>query len=176
MEIPGLGTVVLDDKLGWYLSAEIAVPVLDDAPCMFALAGYDDDPAPEDFHAAIQAFLALDRSAMEAAIPHIYAYARDVIDDVGEEWGLEIDGPADVLNHVGFVELITVSRDHWGDQRVYVSVEGDCDWEEEHGLQIVFRDGAAVTKIGPYDGHLTNANAYDDDSLADVIYREVPRR
>jgi hypothetical protein len=40
------------------------------------------------------------------------------------------------------------------DQRVYVSVECECDWEPEHGLQIVFRDGATVTKVGPYDGHV----------------------
>jgi len=34
--------------------------------------------------------------------------------------------------------------------------------EDEHGLQVVLRDGARVTKVGPYDGHLTND--------ADVLY------
>jgi hypothetical protein len=41
------------------------------------------------------------------------------------------------------------------------------------GLQIVFRDGTAVTKVGPYDGHLTNANATGRAELDDVIYRPV---
>lgn len=166
MEIPGLGVVVLDEKLGWYLSEEISVPVLDDTLCLFALQGYENDPAPADFHAAIRAFRGLDRSALEAAAPHIYAYYQDAAD----EWAEEIGSVAEVLDHIRFVELVTVSRDSRGEQRVYVSVEGECDWEEEHGLQLVFRDGASVTKVGPYDGHLTNVNAYADDSLAGVVY------
>jgi hypothetical protein len=35
----------------------------------------------------------------------------------------------------------------------------------------VFRDGATVTKVGPYNGHLTNAAAYDDEQLNDVVYQ-----
>jgi hypothetical protein len=35
----------------------------------------------------------------------------------------------------------------------------------------VFRDGATVTKVGPYDGHLTNSAANDDDQLDGVVYR-----
>jgi hypothetical protein len=41
------------------------------------------------------------------------------------------------------------------DGRVYLSVECECSWEIEHGLQLVFRDGRAISRIGPYDGHLT---------------------
>ncbi|MFB9904292.1 DUF6985 domain-containing protein [Allokutzneria oryzae] len=32
-----------------------------------------------------------------------------------------------------------------------------CDCEIEHGLQIVFRGGRVVTKVGPYGSHNTNA-------------------
>lgn len=163
--------MTLDDELGWYLSGEIVVPVLDGTVCMFAVEGYDDDPAPEDFHAAIRTFRALDRSALEAAVPYIWAYYRDISTDGADEWTVEIESPADVLEHVRFVELVTVSRDPWGEGHVHISVECECDWEEEHGLQLVFRDGAEVTKVGPFDGHLTNVNAYDDESLAGVIYR-----
>jgi len=56
------------------------------------------------------------------------------------------------------------------DGRVYVSVEYECDWEPEHGLQIVFRDGRTVTKVGPYNGHLTNNSAYGRPDLDDVVY------
>jgi hypothetical protein len=44
------------------------------------------------------------------------------------------------------------------------------DWEPEHGLQIVFRDGRAVTKVGPYGGHLTNSAAHADDTLDGIVY------
>ena len=54
---------------------------------------------------------------------------------------------------------------------VYISLGCNCDWEQEHGLQIVLKDGLRVTKVGSFDGHLTNSDAYDDASLENVIYR-----
>lgn len=77
---------------------------------------------------------------------------------------MEIDSPDVVFEHVTFGGEATVVR-HGRDGRVYVSLECECDWEPEHGLQIVFRDGRAVTKVGPHNGHLTNAAAYTDASL-----------
>jgi hypothetical protein len=38
-------------------------------------------------------------------------------------------------------------------------------------MQLVIRDGRAVTKVGPFDGHVTNADAYDDRKLRGVVYR-----
>lgn len=174
VQIPGLGTFTEDADLGWYRSAPIPVAVLGGADCQIILDGYDDDPAKEDFHTAIRTFLALDESALKAAAPHIFAYYRDVMDDIAphpdDEGHVAIAGPENVLDHVRLGTEPTVSRDSYGDEHVYVSVECKCAWEEEHGLQIVFRDGATVTKVGPYDGHLTNAAAYGDDGLDGVVY------
>ncbi|MCO8269031.1 hypothetical protein M1L60_00340 [Actinoplanes sp. TRM 88003] len=175
-QIPGLGTVVKDDELGWYVSEPMPVAVLDGTVCQFHVDGYDDDPAPEEFHAAIRTFLALDRSALVAAAPSIFAYYRDVMELVeADEDDVEISGPDDVLNHITFGREPSVERDSYGDRHVYVSVECECAWEPEHGLQIVFRDGAAVTKVGPYDSHLTNAAAYDDPGLDGVVYKAHAR-
>ncbi|WP_433788786.1 DUF6985 domain-containing protein [Actinoplanes sp. CA-252034] len=177
MHIVGLGAIVEDADLGWYRSEAVPVAVLGGAECRFALEGYADDSAPDDFHAAIRNFLALDRSAIEAAASSIFAYYRDVTDQVmadGDDGGcVAIEGPDRVLDHVRLGSELLVSRDPYGDQRVYVSIEGECDWEPEHGLQIVFREGVTVTKVGPYDGHLTNAAAYDDDRLEGVVYRAL---
>jgi hypothetical protein len=175
VQIPGLGMVVEDADLGWYRSAPVSVAVLGGTACQFILDGYDDDPAREEVHAAIRTFLALDRSALDAAASSIYAYYRDVIDSVlhdgDDEWYVEIEGPHRIFDHVRLGDEPIVSRDPYGDQHVYVSVECECDWEPEHGLQIVFRDGATVTKVGPYDGHLTNSAAYNDGQLDGVVYR-----
>lgn len=177
MHVPGLGPVVKDADLGWYRSAPISVAVLGGTACRFVLTGYDGDLAKADFHAAIRTFLALDRSPLEAAASSIYAYYRDVMDQVltdeDDDWHVEIDGPHRVLEHVRLGNEPMVARESHGDQRVYISVECECDWEPEHGLQIVFRDGATVTKVGPYDGHLTNSAAYHDDQLEGVVYRAL---
>ncbi|GAA1870676.1 DUF6985 domain-containing protein [Asanoa iriomotensis] len=155
MRIPGLGEVVEDVESEWYVSAPMPVAVLGGVECRFVVDGYDDDARQGDFHAAIRAFLALDESALQAAAPHVYAYYRDVADA-----DIEIQGPEQVFDHVRLGTEPTVSRDSQGSQRVCVSIESECAWEPEHGLQIVFRDGVKVTKVGPYDGHLSNPSAY----------------
>ena len=63
-----------------------------------------------------------------------------------------------------------VFRRSSGDMRVYVSIECECAWEPEHGLQLVLQEGRRVTKIGPYDGHLTNSDAFARPDLEGVIY------
>ncbi|MEV4349711.1 hypothetical protein AB0J83_35075 [Actinoplanes sp. NPDC049596] len=100
MEIPGIGAFTEDEDLGWYRSEPIPVPVLGATPSRIVLDGYDNDPAQEDFHTAVRAFLALDRSALEAATPSIFAYYRDVLNDVGPDADLHISGPGEVLDHV----------------------------------------------------------------------------
>jgi hypothetical protein len=173
MNIPGLGRVAIDSE-GWYRSDAVTVPVLGNKTCHICLVGYGEDAATEDFHAAIEAFLDLDESALNAAAASIFAYYKDVAEEfAGEAATISIHGPDDVLAHVRPGGEILVQRDRHRDRRVYISVECECDWEPEHGLQIVFRDGQTVTKVGPYDGHLTNAAAYARDDLNDVVYHRL---
>ncbi|MFD4672821.1 DUF6985 domain-containing protein [Lentzea sp. NPDC058450] len=160
MEIPGLG-VVTEDEHGSLVSAPVEVPVLGGA-FRWHVDGYQDDPAPHEFHAAVKAFLALDGRALEAAAAGVFDYYRHM----GEIFGDELDdfpriaGPDQVWDHVTFGHEVTVTRGDEGDP-VFVSVEAECEWEVEHGLQVVFREGARITKVGPYDGHLKN----DEDVL-----------
>lgn len=48
MEIPGLGAVT-EDEYGSLTSVPIPLPVFGNALLPFAVDGYADDPAPEDF-------------------------------------------------------------------------------------------------------------------------------
>lgn len=175
MDVPHLGQMECDEEFGWFRSQPIRVAFLGDSECVFILEGYADDDAKEDFHVAIQNLLRLDRTAIDAVSGEAYQYYRDANDNVyrDEEDQVVIDTAADVWSHVDFGDEIQMSRRHYGDRQVYASIECNCDWEEEHGLQIVLKNGAAVSKLGPYDGHLTNSDAYADDSLEDVIYKRV---
>jgi len=71
---------------------------------------------------------------------------------------------------VSFGGELIVSRRSGGDRAVYVSLECDCDWEPEHGLQLVFRNGTAITKVGPFDGRSSHADARD--VAEDVVFDE----
>lgn len=173
MEIPGLGSVTKDEKYGWYYSGPISLPVLGGQACRIVVEGYDDDPAKEDFHVAVKNFLALDQSALKDATAHVFQYYQDCAANStpGDDDYVMIEKPEDVWEHVRFGDEPVVSRRYYGDEGVYVSLSCGCDWEEEHGLQIVFKHGLKINKVGPYDGHLTNADAYGDDGLEKVIYR-----
>jgi hypothetical protein len=81
----------------------------------------------------------------------------------------------DVWTQVEFGREIYVSQRAENDTEdgVYLSLECSCDWEPEHGLQLVCRDGRAVSKVGPFDGHVTNSDAFAKPSLAGVVYKTI---
>ncbi|MFH1924503.1 MAG: hypothetical protein ABIP48_32020, partial [Planctomycetota bacterium] len=95
----------------------------------------------------------------------------DINQFVEPEDELHIADPHDLWNHVRLGKEIYIERRNHGDRKLYATIECGCDWEREHGLQIVLREGLSVTKLGPYDGHLTNSDAYADPSLELVVYR-----
>jgi hypothetical protein len=108
---------------------------------------------------------------------HVFRYFQDSMRLRAEEApDLAVASAPEVWRHVDFGESIHVQRkrgDRFVPAGVYLSVECGCAWEVEHGLQLVFRDGVEVVKVGPYDGHLTNAHAFADPRLIDVIYRST---
>jgi hypothetical protein len=65
---------------------------------------------------------------------------------------------------------IRVSRRHRRDSLIYVQSTAECDWEREHGLQIVYRRGDELSRVSDPDGHLTHTDAYgileDQDRIA----------
>jgi hypothetical protein len=113
---------------------------------------------------------------MVAATPFLWEYYRSesVLDrEEGDEWAIaKLDDTADIWEHVR-IELpptICEGGTMLEPARSYISFEGSVDWEQEHGLQLVFEEGLRVCKVGPYDGHVTNAHAFDDPSLLGVVF------
>jgi hypothetical protein len=173
MEIHGLGAVVKDEQFGWYTSDSRPVAALGGATVHIVLDGYDGDPDLAGYVAVINEFLSLERSVLVPATSAVFDYYEDMMAGVAADedwdWYIDIPGPEQVWDHVTIGSDVYVKR-HQADGRVYLSIECECDWEPEHGLQIVIREGLAVSKVGPYNGHLTNASAYGREDLADVIY------
>ncbi len=172
MDIPGLGAVKKDPQLHWYRSKPILVPVLGRKKRRIVVAGYDDDPKPGEFHVAIANFLSITPVVLKEAEPYVFQY----YEATKANWGpddrefVRIASASLVFRHVRLGNEPMVTRRAYGDKGIYVSLECGCDWEEEHGLQIVFKNGLKVNKVGPYDGHLTNSDAYASKKLENVIY------
>jgi hypothetical protein len=168
MNIRGLGEVEKDDDLGWYFGPPMKIAVLGGEERCIVVDGYDGDRRPEDFHAAIKNFVSLGAAALRQAAPFVFAYYKDCVAAAGAP--PTIASPADVWGQVRFGVEPQVKRRPHGDKAVYVSVECACDWEGEHGLQLVFKDGLVVNKVGAFDGHLTNSDAYAEPRFEDVVY------
>lgn len=145
-----------------------------------------DDLAPDERLLAEEAarnFTSGGTALLDAATEFMWAYYKDFVGEFTpaerSEYGLpELRAGADIWDEVEFRHPPEV----WvGDGPLepgpsYISFEGDVSWEREHGLQLVFEHGERVCKVGPYDGHLTNAHAYGDPSLLGVIYKGSARR
>jgi hypothetical protein len=173
MEIPGLGVMTRDDRMEWYYSPPIPVPVLGGKSCRIVVDEnqYLADPKKEEFHAAIANFLSIGPSVLKDVESEVFRYYKDCESEAST--GLAISSPSGVWSHVQLGSEPMVDRRGYGDRGIYISLECNCDWEPEHGLQIVFRNGLRVNKVGPFDGHLTNSDAFADDRLEHVIYRSI---
>src|SRR5437899_6185498 len=172
MQIPQLGTVTKHSHYDWHYSEPIPVPVLGNKLCRVVLERYSEDQNKEEFHTAIANFLSIDDRVLKAAAPHLFQYYKDCNAhcNPADQQFVRIKSPAAIWPHVHFGNEPIVSRRASGDKGIYISLECRADWEEDNGLQIVFRNGRKVNKVGPYDGHLTNSDAYADDSLEDTSY------
>lgn len=167
------GAFAYDRDADEHRSAPLTVPMLDCDDAEIVLVGYLDDPAQEEFRDVIQNLLSRTRNTLLAASSDLQRYCSDINQFVETEEKLYVDNAHDLWNHVRLGRAIYIERRDYGDRKLYATIECGCDWEQEHGLQIVLREGLCVTKLGPFDGHLTNSDAYDDPSLESVVYRSM---
>ncbi|WP_017956973.1 DUF6985 domain-containing protein [Rhizobium leguminosarum] len=152
--------------------ATIVVPYFDDAEVELAQEADRDDAKSI---AALNAFLALTSADREADSRHVFACYKDFYAETGEpEWLDEEMGasasPVEIWNSIRPGPLTL--RKGWGDDdNWYVVMEAECAWDAEDGIMLVWRNGTTLSKVGPYNGHLTNKNAYGDETLRDVVYK-----
>jgi len=161
MNIQPLGPLTPDPRVPeWLVSGPVSVPYFDGQHLTFTLDGLEEADM-QDVQNAVSAFLALDSSARQNASPYVFRNYERVVDAVGEEdVECQIAGPETVWEHVSPSEIF-VSRRSRRDQFIYIQITAECDWECEHGLQIVYRRGNELSRVSDQDGHLTHTDAYD---------------
>jgi hypothetical protein len=163
---------------GAWVSEPIATPVFGDAPLHIQVFGSDADVTllTEQEAEVLRRFFSLPRSHAEEIVPHLWQYYRELWDSVGAPDIIEIPDGADIWRHV---QPRFVGVEERNDGLLYVSVEGECDWEVEHGLQLVLQRGERWVKVSSFTGHLTDGDSYGrsalDDWMADPSAK-LPRR
>lgn len=161
MNIEHLGELTADPRIEeWLVSSEVEIPCLPGIRLPFVLERFEDDPAPAEFIAAIGKFLGLSVEDRNEATQCVFKNYSEFVDAVGEEdVNVDIGIPSDVWKHIQ-PSAVYVLRRYSGDKKVYVRITAECDWEQEHGLQIVYREGNQLARVSDQDGHLTYSDAY----------------
>lgn len=169
MIIPHIGRVTVDADYECLCSEPVFVPLLQ-REVSFVLFDYEEDENQAEFHEAIGAFLALQPEVLSSVDAEIYRYYTDTLKAVDADDLPSIESASDVWSHIELHDNVSLSRRNFGDRKVYVTLETECGWEPEHGLVMNFKEGRRITRLGPFDGHLTNSDAHGDPSLEDVVY------
>jgi hypothetical protein len=94
---------------------------------------------PDQLH-ALSRFLDIPAEARADLIEPLFADYREVRDAVGE--GPEIAGPEQVWGFVRWTTVLVPLQGPSGSR--FVFVQGDPAWEEEHGVELLFRDERLV--------------------------------
>ena len=86
---------------------------------------------------------------------YLYRYYEDVASWIDEEEVEEIGpiGEETVMEHIRIGSVIV--GDSCRQDRIEFHVEGSCDWEPEHGLEITISDGK-ILYVGPYEDYDPN--------------------
>jgi len=148
--------------------------VLKSKPVIFD--GWELESGKKTAGRVLEKFLSLDAKAHDLTKRRLYSYYLDIDDQVG---GGSIDpreNPPQSVNeiweHVHPKLLFIEDRN----DVPYVVLEADCSWSPEHGVMMCWRDGEFLTKVGHWNGHLTNVDASGNPGLVDVVYDGIEQR
>jgi hypothetical protein len=156
--LPTVGTLHRSDFDDWF-SMTRDVPLLGKAMPITVADFHPDDPAQARrlglFDTALSSFLTLTSADRATASRRVLQNCHEYIDAVGEdEWNAAmaaISNPEEIWTFV-YPRDVSVAYDD-DTRRVYVSIACECEWEQEHGLQLVYRDGSTLTRVSAQDGH-----------------------
>lgn len=171
-----LGELTQDNNFeDWWHSRPVAVPFFEDKvlPVIFMdLVPEHDAKFVPEADEALRNFFSLDIEYRDSISTHVYKNCMDFLEavefDEGDDHLRQIKSEKDIWQYV-FPREVYVSRRHRRDEDIYIIVACECDWEQEHGLQMVFRQGRKLTRISEQDGHITEADAYDKPDSEDEL-------
>ena len=140
----------------WLISESVPVKFFDEKKLKFILNVdlENDKRFLSDGDQSIKNFLEKESNEKSRISNRIYKYYREIQD----YWDSQSFGPSplklndeeEIWNYVYPYE-IHVCRNTDEDKNMYLLIHCGCEWEEEHGLQLVFRNGLELTKVSGID-------------------------
>ena len=160
-----IGVLRQNDKFDdWWESELIEIPFFDNKKLKITFT--DLNPSQDltfiqDADIALRSFLekrVTNRLTISDAIfKNCMDFLKAVEYDEADKMLWDIQYKEEIWNFV-YPENIYVSR---SDADIYINAICECEWEHEHGLQLVFFKGIKLTRVSSQDGHLTESEAYN---------------
>jgi len=174
-----VGPLKQDPQLpDWWKSEAVAIPFFDhqQLTVTYITAESDNDATfVADADQALTQFLQLASDVRHSLSPLVTKNCMDFLEaveyDEHDEPLVRIGDQHSIWDFVAPIEVF-LSRRHRRDNDIYVQIDCECAWEEEHGLQLVFRQGKKLTRISGIDGHLTAADAEGTTDEEDELLSE----
>lgn len=163
------------DFSDWWVSQPLKVPLLGTSSLRITFKDFvpeADSGFIEEADAALREFLEKGDEERHAISMLVYKNCTDFLSEVDYD---EVDQPLHEIKEATeiwrFVQPgdIYVERRHRRDKDIYICITCECSWEQEHGLQLVYRKGRKLTRVSEQDGHLTEADAYDKPDNQDEL-------
>lgn len=159
----------------WWISEPTKIPLLNDNYLKITFLEFvpqQDVAFITDTDKALGNFLSLTPTYLHSFSELLFKQCKEFLESIGYDsdhealWNLT--DPGSIWNFVHPTEIM-VSRRHRRDKDIYIVVLCECDWEEEHGLQLVFRQGQILSRVSDQDGHLTRSDAYNTSDEEDLL-------
>jgi len=161
-----LGTLYQDKQFAyWWHCDGISIPFFDGMKMPVLFMDFDlakDSDFILEAENALTNFLQLNSADRFNISSLLFTNCMDFLREVGSEetdaalW--EMKHPDEVWKFAHFSQ-ITLTRRPYKEKDMYLVITGNCDWEQEHGIQLVFRQGKKLTRVSSQDGHITEADA-----------------
>lgn len=132
----------------WWESDPIPIPYFNNSAVkvVFTDAAFEEYMVAAD--QALQDLLKLTSIDREKDSHYVYKYYLQTLEFLDIE-PLDLKSENNIWN---FVRPIEIHINWPADKPVYLLVSCECKWEEEHGLQLVFKNGK-LTRASGHDGH-----------------------
>lgn len=151
-----------------YWSENIYIPALK-AECGFSIDGVDLVNNTSAVEFAIRNLLDLHESRITDAEFYFFWYYKETteLSDVD----CVINSQGEVWKFISFLETIHVQFRE-SDRKVYLLIPCRCAWCDQDSV-LVLHNGMDIARVGVYSFHNTNAEAYGDPSLENVVYHAL---
>lgn len=166
----------------WWKSSEIEIPFFDKEKLPIIFMDFEpehDKTFIDEADQALTFFLKLNYDDRNAISDPAYKNCMDFLEsvEIGQagEALRQIKNKNEIWNFIQPSEIY-VARRLYNDRDIYIQITCECDWEQEHGLQLVFRQGKELTRISDQDGHLTEADAYGKPDSEDRLLSQFNQK